>query len=81
MFRKYMYRTFLDLPLSVLSFTLCFGMTIPAAELDLSGHDGHLDSTQKEAFDQFKKEIEEELGPDSSDKWYDDTTLLYVVLH
>jgi hypothetical protein len=60
-------------------------MTIPSAELDLSGHEGHLDSTQQTAFDDFKAQVEEKLGEKSSssssstpptDKWYDDTTLL-----
>jgi hypothetical protein len=52
-------------------------MTIPDSELDLSGHDGHLDESQQEALDEFKKQVEEQFGgSDSHVKWYDDTTLL-----
>ncbi|UZJ50741.1 hypothetical protein CBS101457_000061 [Exobasidium rhododendri] len=55
-------------------------MTIPTEELDLAGHEGHLNTTQQEAFNDLKEQVEQELGKNSSSsssiKWYDDTTLL-----
>ena len=53
-------------------------MTIPAAELDLSGHDGHLSATQQAAFDQLKRDVEAQLAGSEHRRWYDDTTLLCV---
>lgn len=53
-------------------------MGIPAAEQSLVGHAGHLNASQEEAFEQFKKEVSEQLASDPEPRWYDDTTLLYV---
>lgn len=56
-------------------------MNVPAAEQSLSGYSGHLNDTQQKALDQFKVEVEKELGSDPANKWYDDVTLLYVLFH
>lgn len=56
-------------------------MTVADSTQALAGHQGHLNQTQQAAFDELKKQVEEEIGNDEEgledgQKWYNDTTLL-----